>query len=38
MVARALLGITIGGFWSLATATIMRLVPDDEIPKTLGVI
>src|SRR5882757_4558434 len=27
MVARAVLGITIGGFWSLATATVMRLVP-----------
>jgi predicted MFS family arabinose efflux permease len=26
MAARALLGITIGGFWSLATATVMRLV------------
>jgi predicted MFS family arabinose efflux permease len=30
MVARALLGITVGGFWSLATATIMRLVPEDS--------
>jgi MFS family permease len=27
MIARALLGIFIGGFWSLATATVMRLVP-----------
>src|SRR6266568_1901797 len=31
MAARALLGITIGGFWSLATATIMRLVPEDSV-------
>ena len=38
MVARALLGITIGGFWSLATATVMRLVPEDRVPKALGVI
>jgi len=38
MGARALLGITIGGFWSLATATVMRLVPDDAVPKALGVI
>lgn len=30
MTARALLGITIGGFWSLATANIMRLVPEDS--------
>ena len=38
MVARALLGIVIGGFWSLATATVMRLVPQDSVPKALGVI
>jgi NADP-dependent 3-hydroxy acid dehydrogenase YdfG len=38
MVARAILGIVIGGFWSLATATVMRLVPQDSVPKALGVI
>jgi predicted MFS family arabinose efflux permease len=38
MVARALLGIVIGGFWSLATATVMRLVPHDSVPKALGAI
>ena len=38
MVARALLGMTIGGFWSLATATIMRLVPEGSVPKALGVM
>jgi predicted MFS family arabinose efflux permease len=38
MAARALLGITIGGFWSLATATVMRLVSPDQVPKALGVI
>jgi predicted MFS family arabinose efflux permease len=38
MVARALLGIVIGGFWSLATATVMRLVPQDSVPKALGII
>jgi predicted MFS family arabinose efflux permease len=38
MAARALLGITIGGFWALATATIMRLVPEDAVPKALGVL
>jgi predicted MFS family arabinose efflux permease len=37
MIARALLGITIGGFWSLATATVMRLVPENSVPKALGV-
>lgn len=38
MVARALLGVVVGGFWSLATATVMRLVPADAVPKALGVI
>ena len=38
MIARALLGLVIGGFWSLATATVMRLVPEHEVPKALGVI
>jgi predicted MFS family arabinose efflux permease len=38
MSARALLGITIGGFWSLSTATIMRLVSEEFVPKALGVL
>lgn len=36
--ARALLGIVIGGFWSLATATVMRLLPAEQVPKALGMI
>ncbi|MDR5798118.1 MFS transporter [Caballeronia sp. LZ008] len=38
MAARALLGISVGGFWALATATIMRLVPEESLPKALGVL
>lgn len=38
MVARALLGIAVGGFWALATATVMRLVPSETVPKALGII
>ncbi len=38
MIARAFLGVAIGGFWALATATIMRLVPEDSVPKALGVM
>ncbi len=38
MAARALLGIVIGGFWSLATATVMRLVPEESVPKALGLV
>lgn len=38
MVARALLGITVGGFWALATATIMRMVSEELVPKALGTL
>ncbi len=38
MAARALLGVTIGGFWSLATATLMRLVPEREVSRALGIL
>jgi predicted MFS family arabinose efflux permease len=38
MTARALLGIVIGGFWALATATVMRLVPEESVPKALGLV
>jgi predicted MFS family arabinose efflux permease len=38
MVGRALLGICIGGFWALATAVIMRLVPKGDVPRALAVM
>lgn len=38
MVGRALLGICIGGFWALATAVIMRLVPATDVPRALAVM
>ena len=38
MIARALLGVVVGGFWSLSTATVMRLVPEENVPKALGII
>ena len=38
MIARSLLGIVVGGFWSLATATVMRLVPEESVPKALGLV
>ncbi|RMN18739.1 hypothetical protein ALQ63_00844 [Serratia plymuthica] len=38
MVARALLGLAVGGFWSLATATVIRLVPAHRVPNALGAI
>ncbi len=38
MGGRALLGIAIGGFWSMSAAIAMRLVPDASVPKALAVI
>lgn len=38
MLGRALLGISIGGFWSMSTAIVMRLVPDDQVPKALALL
>ena len=38
MAARALLGVSVGGFWALATATVMRLVPAPSVPKALSVL
>ena len=38
MAGRALLGICIGGFWALATAVIMRLVPESEVPRALALM
>ena len=38
MIGRALLGICIGGFWALATAVIMRLVPKGEVPRALSLM
>jgi predicted MFS family arabinose efflux permease len=38
MAGRALLGIAIGGFWSMSAATIMRLVPAASVPKGLAML
>lgn len=38
MAGRALLGVVIGGFWSMSTATIMRLVPESEVPRALALL
>lgn len=38
MTGRALLGICVGGFWSLATAVIMRLVPVADVPRALALM
>ncbi|MBC9245312.1 MFS transporter [Paracoccus sp. 11-3] len=38
MVARAALGICVGGFWALATSVIMRLVPERDVPRALSLM
>ncbi|MDH0614887.1 MULTISPECIES: MFS transporter [unclassified Agrobacterium] len=38
MFGRALLGISIGGFWSMSTAIVMRLVSHDQVPKALALL
>jgi predicted MFS family arabinose efflux permease len=37
-IGRALLGMAIGGFWSMSTATVMRIVPRDEVPRALAIL
>ncbi len=37
MIGRALLGIVIGGFWSMSAAIAMRLVPRDEVPRAMAI-
>jgi predicted MFS family arabinose efflux permease len=36
MIGRALIGVVIGGFWSLSAATVMRLVPGEQVPSRPG--
>src|SRR3954468_7248362 len=38
MAGRALLGVVIGGFWSMSTATVMRLVPEKDVPRALALL
>jgi predicted MFS family arabinose efflux permease len=36
-VGRALIGVVIGGFWSLSAAVAIRLVPTRSVPKALAI-
>lgn len=38
MLGRVLLGIAIGGFWSMSTAVVMRLVPEHDVPRGLAML
>ena len=37
MIGRALIGVVIGGFWSMSAATAMRLVPPGQVPRALAI-
>ncbi len=38
MVGRAVLGIAIGGYWSMSTAVMMRIAPEALVPKAIAVM
>ncbi|WNL46183.1 MFS transporter [Dyella sp. BiH032] len=38
LAGRVLLGIAIGGFWTMSAATAMRLVPEAHVPRALSLI
>src|SRR3954466_14789587 len=38
MVGRALIGVVIGGFWSMSAATVMRLVPEQQVAAALSLL
>ena len=37
MAGRALIGVVVGGFWSMSAATAMRLVPADKVARALAI-
>jgi len=37
MAGRALIGVVVGGFWSLSAAVAMRLVPSRDVPRALAI-
>jgi len=38
MAGRALVGVVIGGFWSMSAATVMRPVPESQVLRALGLL
>jgi predicted MFS family arabinose efflux permease len=38
LLGRVLLGLAIGGFWTMSAATVMRLVPEALVPRALSMI
>ncbi|WP_414157200.1 MFS transporter [Pseudomonas sp. BNK-15] len=38
MVGRAVLGVAIGGYWSMSTAVMMRIAPEPLVPKAIALM
>jgi len=38
MLGRALIGVVVGGFWSMSVATAIRLVPTHDVPRALAIV
>ncbi|WP_136065887.1 MFS transporter [Modicisalibacter radicis] len=38
LTGRVLLGVALGGFWTMSVATIMRLVPEERVPRALSIM
>lgn len=38
MAGRAVLGVAIGGYWSMSTAVMMRIAPDGQVPKAIAIM
>ncbi|WP_342596172.1 MFS transporter [Salinicola lusitanus] len=38
LAGRVLLGVALGGFWALSAATVMRLVPEHDVPRALSLL
>lgn len=38
LLGRILLGVALGGFWTLSAATLMRLVPEVSVPKAMALM
>jgi len=38
MAGRALIGVVVGGFWSMSASVAMRLVPESSVPRALAIL
>lgn len=38
LLGRVMLGVALGGFWTMSTAVVMRLVPDESVPRALSIV